>query len=124
MATTRAPRRGRSGAGAHATRGAGTLCWWCPASGSRSASRSRCRRGETRADADGGVSRHRRRGASTSRDTAPNFRVVSVICDRVPLTRGHHASVHSRSHTFAHSRLFAKAVLTGCVQTRDTTANT
>ena len=31
------------------------------------------------------------------------------------MTRGHHASVHSRSHTFAHSRLFAKAVLTGCV---------
>ena len=50
------------------------------------------------------ASLHRRRGAPTSRDPAPNFRVVSVICDRVPLTRGYHAGVHSRSHTFAHSR--------------------
>ena len=35
----------------------------------------------------------------------------SGICDRAPLTRGHPPGAHSRSHTFAQSRQFAKAVL-------------
>ena len=34
------------------------------------------------------ASLHRRRGESTSRDPASNFRVLSAICDRVSLTRG------------------------------------
>ena len=45
VATTRTPRRWRSGAGAPATRGTGTRWWWCVRSGSRSVSRGRCRRG-------------------------------------------------------------------------------
>ena len=63
------------------------------------------------------ASLHRRRGESTPPNPDPAFCLVSDICVRAPLTGGYHIGTQSRSRTFAQSRVFAKAVLTGCLPT-------
>ena len=48
----------------------------------------------------------------------PRTQLLRIVCHlrSCPITRGHPPGAHSRSHTFAQSCLFAKAVLTGCLR--------
>ena len=78
------------------------------------------------------IGRHRHAAVDASEHTdrpchcsagRPTSASYPSSCDRVPLTRGHHAGVHSRSHTFAQSPQFAKAVLTGCLRCSELARN-